>query len=188
MRIIKLFFLVILFEFNGCKWITTATTQVFMFSNVKMPNGSPSFQKGFKAGCETTLYSRGNVWFRTRYKYTYDPKMIGNPEYRFGHSRGYTACFHAIVGMNQSSFDRYLAPATGAGGGFGYGVFSTKSEDLGGAWGGFFGDSGIQDIISMNAGGVNGNFTLLGGDAGQGSVFTSNPLWAGGSSGQFFGQ
>jgi hypothetical protein len=187
MKIVKLFFLVILLELSGCKWITTATTPVFMFSNVKLPDGSPAFQKGFEAGCKTVLYSRGNIWFRTRYKYTYDPKMIGNPEYRFGHSRGYTACFHAIVGMNQSSFDRYIAPGTGPGGGFGYGVFDMKAGDIQGAWGGFFGDTGIQNIINVPDGGLNGNFTLLSGGGG-GGVLTANPLWAGGSSGQFFGQ
>jgi hypothetical protein len=187
MKIIKFFSLIIFLELSGCKWITTATTPVLMFSNVKVPDGSPAFQKGFRAGCETTLYSRGNVWFRTRYKYNYDPKMIGNPEYRFGHSRGYSACFHAIVGANQSSFDRYIAPGTPAGGGFGYGVFDTKAVDIGGAWGGFFGDSGIQNIFNMSEGGMNGNFTLLSGGGGKGAL-SDNPLWAGGSSGQFFGQ
>ncbi len=184
----KFFAVIILLELVGCKWFTTATTPLLMFSSVKTPDGPPSFQQGFKDGCSTVLYSRGNVWFRTRYKYTYDTKMIGNPEYRFGHSRGYSACFHAIVGGNQSSFDRYIAPGTPPGGGFGYGVLDTKAGDVNNAWGGFFGDSGIQNILNMSEGGVNGNFALLGGDGGQGSVFTSNPLWAGGSSGQFFGQ
>ena len=157
-----------------------------MFSGlkVKVPDGSPAFKLGYEHGCSNVLYTRGNVLYRNTRKYQYDPKMIGNAEYRLGVSRGYTACFQTIANPANStaSFDRYLNPS----GAMGYGVFDMSAGNINNAWGGFFGTA-APSLINIPDGGLDGNFNLLSGGGG-GSVFGANPLWAGGSSGQFFGQ
>ena len=183
----KVFLLIFtLFSLNGCKWFTNAGTPFFLGTGFKVPPGTPTFQKGFKDGCSSVLYSRGNVWYRTRYKYKYDPKMIGNPEYRFGHSRGYTWCFQQVIqgvsGPN-ASFDKAFLP---------YGYDSTHSAaNIGNAWGGFFagGESVLSASTTTPGSGFNSIFDVLQkGSSGSGATaFGTNPLWAAGSSGQFLG-
>jgi hypothetical protein len=117
---------------------------------------------------------------RNTRKYQYDPKMIGNPEYRLGASRGYTYCFQTIVSpaLGQSSFDRYLnqggAPS-------GYGVFDMSAGNIGGAWGGFFGGGDTWTAIDNSDVGLEGNVKLVGG-----GVF-ANPLWSRNTSLNFMG-
>ncbi len=183
MKIFLILFL--LLESLSCSWPGATSTSIIAWTNIKVPEGSPVFQQGFKDGCSTAYYSRGNVLYRSRYQYRYDAKLIGNPEYRFGHSRGYTWCFtnaaSAIAGPN-ASWDRYLSP---------YGYDATfNAGNVNNAWGGFFGNGPLQ-WQSNNAGsGLDGIFDVLqkGGSGTTGSAFGSNPLWAGGSKGQFFGQ
>ena len=114
--------------------------------------------------------------------------MIGNTEYRFGFQRGNSWCFQTI-----------LAPQTGPrGGGLGKFLFVYGND----SWGfdaspgsinstGLFGGS-VSNPISTDS--INGFFDVLqkGTDAnGVGGVgytaFGANPLWSGGSSGQFLG-
>ena len=77
------------------------------------------------------------------------------------------------------SWDRYLLP---------YGNDSTMSAaDMSSAWDGFFGSNAFATTQTTNNS-LDGIFGIVGGSGGQTSVFTANPLWAGGSSGQFFGQ
>ncbi len=180
----RFFFIsLLLFMLSSCQWFSGAATPLFKWSGIKIPDGPPTFQQGFKDGCSTVLYSRGNVFYRNRYGYRYDPKMIGNPEYRFGHSRGYTWCLQNIMGTApMASFDRYLNPSGAASG---YGVFDMTTADMGVAWGGMFGSSPM-DVVSGGAS-IDGNFDLLSGGSG-GGAFSANPLWAGGSKGQLFGQ
>lgn len=188
--IIRIFLTIfLLLTISSCRWITGGGSPFFKWSNIKIPPGTPVFQQGFKDGCSTVLYARGNYWYRMRYSYTYDPQMIGNPEYRFGHSRGYSWCFQNIVGPGPlSSFDRYINPSGAA---WGYGVFDTKVDDIGTNWDGMFGDGSQGPWYSSLTGtsnGLNGIFDVLQkGTTGRG-VFDSNPLWAGGSKGQILGQ
>jgi hypothetical protein len=168
----------------GCRYFKMMGLPYFRGLDFKVPEGTPTFQQGYKDGCSTILFARGNGMYRDRYEYRYDPKLIGNPEYRFGHSRGQSWCFQNIIGPNPlSSPDRFLMP---------YGnntVFDMKAGDMGSNWSGFFGGSADTWGDSVSSGsGLNGMFGVWGGGGGQGSVFTANPLWAGGSSGQFFGQ
>lgn len=168
-----------LIQLTSCQWFSTIGSPFYTMTNFKIPDGTPAFQQGFKDGCSTSTYARSNVLYRSRYGYRYDPKMIGNAEYRFGHSRGYTWCFQqSIAGATGAlgSWDRYLHP---------YGYDTTfSSGDINSAWGGFFKGSGS---LAQPAGGDVGGFmgTLTNS---SGSVMNSNPLWAGGSSGQIFGQ
>lgn len=182
----KILLLVLLLSLGGCKWFTGMGTTYFAGTGFKIPEGTPVFQKGYKDGCSTVLYARGNVWYRTRYGYRYDPKLIGNPEYRFGHARGYTWCFQHILqgttGGSRSS-DRWL---------FQYGYDSTfNAGNINNAWGGFFG--GATSPLGASGVGWDSSFDILqkgisGGVAGDGQNAFGNPLWYGGSSGQFFGQ
>ena len=179
-KIIIFTFLII--SLNSCRLISDIGTPFYSMTNFKVPPGTPSFQQGYKDGCETISYARGNPFYKTRYKgYRYDPKMIGNSEYRFGHSRGISLCFNIIFNQPHSSFDNYLNyydPGmmaqdynTVGDGLFDGGVFS---------WGAFGGSSGgLNDIFDVYQKGGSGT---------TGGVFDSNPLWAGGSVGQFFGQ
>ena len=153
-------------------------------TNFKVPDGTPAFQKGFRDGCSTSSYSRGNVFYRWRYGHKYDTKMIDNAEYRFGYQRGYTWCFQNVlsgVSGPQASWDRFLSP---------YGYDSTMSAgNMNSTWDGFFGGS-VESPLGDQGSGFDGIFDVLqkGGSGSGGTAFGGNPLWAGGSSGQFFGQ
>lgn len=184
----RILLLIIVLQLTGCKWFTDAGTPYFFGTNFEVPEGTPTFQQGFKDGCSTVLYARGNVFYRTRYGYRYDPKMIGNPEYRFGHSRGYTWCFqHMLQGTTGASKspDRYIMP-------YGASAFDMSAGNVNDAWGGFWG--GLSSPVGSSSVGLDSSLSILqqgiaGGTAGAGgTVFGGNPLWAGGSSGQFFGQ
>jgi hypothetical protein len=120
-------------------------------------------------------------------KHGYNPKMIGNPEYRFGYGRGYTWCFQNVLGGiagPQASFDKAIAPYADNTN-FGYGVFDTKAADMSANWSGFFGGNVFNSMATDNNSwdGVWGVVQTGGGKTVLGTV-----LWEGGSSGQFFGQ
>ncbi len=175
------------FALSGCRWIEKAGLPYYRGFDFKVPEGTPTFQKGYKDGCSTILFARGNGLYRDRYEYRFDPKMIGNPEYRFGHSRGQSWCFQNLIGPNPlSSADRYLSPFKEDG----YGVFEMGASDIGAAWGGMFGGGGAAGGISNVTGASFDNiFSAWAGTAtGGNSVFGANPIWAGNSKGQFFGQ
>ena len=182
--------LTLLIYLSSCGWLIDIDTPVVMGMTPEVPAGTPAFKQGWKDGCSTTTYARGNILYRTFYSHKYDTKMIDNPEYRFGYSRGYSVCFHIILGGGsapQASFDRYLLP---------YGnntVFDMliQPDAINNAWHGFFGSaSGIwkgdatnskvnlNSVVDIWQKSSNGGGTALGG----------HPLWAGGSKGQIFGQ
>jgi hypothetical protein len=178
----KIFLIILLLNLSSCKWFTEAGAPFFANMKIHVPKGTPSFQKGFYDGCSTTLYSRGNVLYRNIYGYRYDPKMITNPEYRMGHQRGYNYCFVMVLQYEsgpRGSPDRVLFP---------HGYDDTfNAGDINDAWGGFF-KQGIATPIGVTSGnGLDGLFDMWSGGEG-GGVFSANPLWAGGSKGQFFGQ
>ena len=178
----------------SCRWPGAIGTTYFAGTGFKIPDGTPTFQKGFSDGCSTVLYARGNDWYHTRYKYQYDTTLIGNTEYRFGHQRGYAFCLQNITSPTSGSFggpDKFLFPHPHV---FDYSPGNINSQGL-------FGDSGNSPfamgtgLFGGPAGGIDGSFNVMqkgtGGPLGAGgeggSLFTTNPLWAGGSSGQFFG-
>ncbi len=175
-----LIFILFLYTLCSCKWFGNIGSPFYAMTDIKIPDGTPAFQQGFRDGCSTSTYARNNVLFRNRYGYKYDPKMIGNAEYRFGHSRGYTWCFQqSLAGVTSTaggSWDRYMHP-------WGYDA-TFSSGDINSAWGGFFKGNGS---LAHSAGGDVGGFmgTLTNSNS---SVMSANPLWAGGSSGQIFGQ
>jgi len=178
--LIKILLIIFLLDLSGCKWFGAIGRPYLSFAGFKIPDGTPAFQQGFKDGCSTSLYSRGNVLYRNRYGYRYDPKMIGNPEYRFGHSRGYTWCFQQVVtgyGGPNSSFDKIIQP---------HGYDDTFSAgNINSAWGGFFATP-APNVINIENGGLDGVMTVFG--SGANSAFGANPIWAGNSKGQLFGQ
>lgn len=163
---------------TSCRWFTSDATDNFLH-NFKVPNppGSPIFKKGFKHGCSQILYSRGNFFYRTIFGYEYDTSLNYNKDYRFGYKRGYNACFIVIIASKMPSFDKGLFPA-GGGNDIGTGFYSQTDYDA---------TSGMFDgILNSGFGGnVNGVVQNLGSGS---SVLDSNPIWAGNSQGQFFGQ
>ncbi len=179
----KAFLLIVTLFLTSCRWFTDAGTPLFSLGYAKVPAGTPTFQQGFKDGCGTTSYNRGNIFYKTIHKHNYNAKLIGNAEYRFGYSRGYSACFGGVVGGAsgpQASFDAYLSYS---------GQFNMSAGDINSTWDGFFG-GGIWagDVTNSNV-----NFNSIMGiwqnaERGGGTVLGGNPLWAGGSSGQIFGQ
>lgn len=179
----KILVIVLLLELAACRWFTSSGTPYNAWSNFKIPQGTPVFQQGYKDGCSTVLYARGNVWYRTRYKYTYDTKLIGNPEYRFGHSRGYTWCFQYILHSSSgptASADKYLMP---------YGYDTThNAANYNNAWDGFFGGNPMGNVMPATPNGLDGIFDVLQkGGSGTGQSTFGNPLWTNGSRGQFLG-
>jgi hypothetical protein len=177
----KFLLLVFLLQIPACKWITSASTPQFFGTNFKLPPGTPTFQQGYKDGCSSILFARGNGFYRSRNSYKYDPQLSNNPEYKFGHSRGMSWCWQNIVGANSmTSPDRSL---------FYYGnnpVFDMGAGNINDTWDGMFG-VGLGAPANPENGGFDAIFKgLSGGDGG--GAFSANPLWAGGSKGQIFGQ
>lgn len=177
----------------GCRWITSAGTPFFYGTNFKVPDGTPTFQKGFRDGCSTLLSARGNDFYRSRYSYRYDPSLIGNTEYRFGHQRGYSFCFQSTTGpMNIGSFDKFLFPhgnnafINGA-------VGSINNSGLFGSGPG--NNSAFSTSLTTPGNGLDGMFDVLQkgnddggvGGGGSGTAFTGNIFWASGSSGYLLG-
>ncbi len=179
-NLIKFLLLILLLQSGGCKWISATSKPYFFGTGFKVPPGTPVFQQGFKDGCSTILFARGNGFYRARNDYHYDEKLAGNPEYRFGHSRGQSWCFQTIIGANAFvSFDRYILP---------YGnnsVFDMSAGDINNTWDGAF--NGLNPSTTGSIGSLNGIFQLWSGGE-SGGVFSANPIWAGGSKGQIFGQ
>ncbi|MBU6338937.1 MAG: hypothetical protein KGQ36_03085 [Rickettsiales bacterium] len=179
----KLILILLIFQLGGCEWFKHIGSPYYSWTTPAIPDGTPAFQQGFRDGCSTSTYARSNVLYRNKNSYKYDPAMIGNPEYRFGHSRGYTWCFQQALSGDTGavgSWDKYLFPG-------GYDT-TFNSGDIGGAWDGFFGGTGgsLGGAVGGDVGGFMGTLT----NSGTGAIGTGGggPLWAGGSSGQIFGQ
>ncbi len=185
-NLLQILLVLILFSLGGCRWFGNISKPFLGGLDFKVPDGTPAFQQGFKDGCSVILYARGNGLYRDRYGYRFDPKMIGNPEYRFGHSRGQSWCFQNLIGPNPiASFDTYLNPHRAASG---YGVFDMQSADIGSTWDGMFGSGAASGISNVTGSSLNSIFGAWGGNSTDGSVFNSNPIWGGNSKGQLFGQ
>lgn len=148
------------------------------YTTFAVPDGTPAFQAGYKAGCSAIVYARGNVFYRSRYDYYYDPKMIDNGEYKSGYSRGWAWCFGEIVGTD---------PAKGTVGGGGSGLsgsfiypngtpFDTNPSSVQNAWGGFFGSSAPNIIETGN--GLDGSYDVWTGKDNGGTAFGASPIWS----------
>lgn len=175
-----LFALILMLFLGSCRWITEAGTPYLTMTNYKVPDGTPTFKAGFSDGCETALYARGNMLYRNRYKYRYDPRMTGNSEYRFGHARGYSWCFQQILVGPVASFDKYLYYT-------GYDK-TFNAGNVNDAWDGFFKDGPLKHGPDGTNKGLNNMMSVWkNGTDGSSSAFGSHPLWAGGAEGQFFG-
>ena len=121
------------------------------------------------------FFIQGVICSIAGHKYNYNTKLNGNSEYRFGYTRGKSFCFNYIVG-GVSSFDRMLFPHKDP----------IVAQDYNTTVDGMFG--GVDSPIpAADNGGLNGLFDMWAG-SGSTSALGANPLWAGGSSGQFFGQ
>lgn len=171
MRII--FIITLLLFFSSCKWFDAASTPYTKFANFKVPKGTPAFRQGYRDGCSTLFYARGNAFYRWKHAYRYNPKMHHNPEYRFGYKRGMSYCFNTIV-PGVTSWDRHIlyykddsmmAKNYNKTGMFSNGGLGAPGES-----------SGLSNVLK----------TFWG--TGENSVMGGNILWAGGSKGQFFGQ
>ncbi len=189
-KILLIFFMIIT---SSCRLFKVPGTEIaFPFTNFKVPEGSPAFQSGYKDGCSGVLYARGNIFYRSKYDYRYDPEMIGNTEYKSGYSRGWGWCFAQVVGVSPTGRpttapDRMLSP---------YGkqpTFDTSPNSVNNAWGGFFGTGLSAPIDSTStSGGLDGSFSIMqngisGGSAGSGQTAFGNPFWAGETSVGFMG-
>lgn len=161
----------ILMPFSGCKWFTEAKPPALSFAQITVPVGTPKFQKGYKDGCGTVLYARGNILYRNIYKHNMDPSLIDDSEYMFGYKRGYSYCFQYAVGSGHFSggADTYLYPKVptpytqGMTAGNinnvynGYGALNWMNIPNGGL-------DGVVDAFSKNT-------------HGQGGVFSAYPTW-----------
>ena len=166
-KIITLLFVLVFL--SNCRMIKGAGTPFLAGTNIKVPDGTPLFQKGFKDGCSTGLSGRGNSFYRAKYKFEYDHKYIDHPEYSFGAKRGYSYCFSYIIARghlkkgNTSSAYLYEPGSIN--------MFNNKGLNS------IF-DNGSLGTVNVKHGGFNGIAGLLSGGSG-GSALGAHPLWAG---------
>jgi hypothetical protein len=176
--------LFLIISLSGCRWISDAGTPFFSMVNIKIPDGTPAFKQGFSDGCSMVVRARGNMLYRFRFKYRFDPKMIENSEYRFGHSRGASWCFQNVLSEAtgpQKSFDNYLMP-------YGNWGYDSSVKSVGDMFDNIEGGAFNQSLTTPGPG-LNSTIDVYqkGGSGSTGSAFGSNPFWAGGSKGHFFG-
>lgn len=178
----KFLLILTILQLSSCRWFSDASPQFYQGVSFAVPKGTPAFQEGFKHGCSAATYARGNVFYKNLNGWKYNPALIGNSEYRFGQKRGYSWCFQQALSANtgpNGSWDRVIHP-------LGYDkTFSTGN--IGDAWNGMFGGHGGS--LGHKAGGdVGGIMSVFGGAGASQTLLGSNPLYAGGSKGQIFGQ
>ena len=177
----KIALILIMFSLTSCRWFSDdATTQFLRKFKIPQPPGSPNFKAGFKDGCSQILYSRSNFFYRMIFKYHYDTSKNYNKDYRFGYKRGINACFINIIASKTTSADRLIFPH-GGGNDMGPGISSVGNYNN---TSGMFG--GVESPVGPG-GNVNGIFEMWS-EGDNGAVLGSNPIWAGNSRGQFFGQ
>ena len=106
----NLLLLLIISSLFGCRFFSGPKSYYLAMMNYKVPDGSPIFKKGYSDGCESGLYSRGNVLYRVKYKgHRYDPTLIDHPEYKFAFGRGYGYCFTLnTAGTHTGGADEFI--------------------------------------------------------------------------------
>jgi len=174
----KIFYLLIILTLSSCKFFTGAKRYHLANTNYTVPDGTPTFQQGFRDGCENGIHSRGNSLYRTKYSsYQYHPDLIDNPEYQFGYGRGYGWCFTLnTAGGHGGGFDSFI---------YGKGVpfdmnkgsiDSTVNYETG-SW---------KNPLNVQTGGLDGVLQSVQSPKGW-SAFSSHPLYGTPSSNQVFG-
>lgn len=109
MKIITIILLIFSLFLSNCRLFKGSGTTFLAGTNIKIPEGSPTFKKGFRDGCETLLSARGNSFYRSRYDgFKYDPELIDNPEYKFAIGRGYGFCFNYTIRYLQGGADEFI--------------------------------------------------------------------------------
>ena len=170
----KILALVIIILLSDCRWFSGARKSFLSGTTIKIPDGTPKFKKGFKDGCGTVLYARGNIYYRTFYNHNYDPKLISDSEYNFGYKRGYGYCFkYILTGIGSS--DTYILPKD-------YTAFDMKAGSLNGTWNYGNLDWGIGTRGNAADNGIDGVFGAM-----NKSALGSHFLWGTPNTGQIFG-
>ena len=164
---------------SGCRWFTDAKIHNLAFMQIKIPQGTPNFQKGFKEGCATVLYSRGYGLYRTFYEYQFSPELIDQPDYFFGRKRGYNFCFGYITGGSGHFAKGWDAYIYGQGTPFDMGKSSIDKTVLGGnvldSWGDMRGGVGaslgvLQKNRANNGGAMGGHIFYGNVNANSGNI------------------
>jgi len=182
MKIFKILFIIILaINISGCRWFSGSGLSFVAFTDIRIPPGTPKFKKGFKDGCGSVLHSRGNIFYRSIYTHSFDPKLIDDSEYSFGYKRGYSYCFQRQFGIFGGGADQYLANPPSFTQGMGPGSIDlTVNPDgaarspLGGA---IVPDSGLDGVVGYTTTNKLGNT----------GVFGAYPTWGSQTTGQNFG-
>ena len=153
---------------SNCRWITGAKLSPMKFMQTIEVEGTPKFKLGFKDGCASTFYSRGNALYRLKYGWKFNTDLIDDPEYSFGRKRGYNYCFGYVVGGTshfRGGWDRYI---------MGHGpAFDMGKGSIDGVTGSYSGN--IFDVLNVPSGGVSANVEVLSG--GSDSVMSAHPFW-----------
>ena len=94
---IKFFFiLTILLETSCTKnfGLRVATMNNYAFNYIDKQDAPYEIKEGMRDGCLTSLWSRGNHFYRGLTTYRQNQQLINNPSYRFAWNRAYGMCFH----------------------------------------------------------------------------------------------
>jgi hypothetical protein len=169
-----LFFIILMQITTSCQYFKSASTPYFMFTNFKVPDGSPNFQEGYRDGCSTVLYARGTVFYRNRYGFKFNPNKINDPEYNFGHQRGYSWCFqHGVQGNTgpKTPITRAIDP---------YGYDTTYNRGTIKDMGGLLKNNQHWKYKSYN---LNTTFSPFQYGIDGSSTLTNNLFWSGGGGG-----
>jgi hypothetical protein len=168
----KIYALLILLLFSGCRWFSGAETPYLAFASPKVPDGTPIFKKGYEDGCKTIIKNRATGFYRDIYSYNYDTALIDNPEYQFGFSRGWTNCFNWVVSGRHTlggSGDTYIYGNLGTGPNITKGDINSTINYETGSWKNpFASGNGIDSMFDVIQKGNKG---------GTGTALDGHPLW-----------
>jgi hypothetical protein len=173
----KILLLTILLFLGSCRLFSGASRYNLAMMDYAIPDGTPIFQEGYRDGCESGLYSRGNSLYKIKYSgHKYNPKLIDNPEYKFAFGRGYGYCFTLnTAGGHSGGADKFI---------YGKGVpFDMGRTSYDGT---INYEQGSWRNPFSSGSGVNGIFEAVQSPKGF-SVFGSHPLYGTNNDKQIFG-
>jgi hypothetical protein len=169
----------LLISLESCRWISGAGMPKYAFTMPPIPDGTPAFKKGWEDGCRNAMYARGNVLYRNLNKFKLDPNLIDNSEYMFGLRRSYGFCaFNISIDGPVGSSDNYI-----------FGAYDDWFSAQNYNYTGFFTCPPATPFAPHDSmpGGLDAMMGVWSKKDG-GTALSGNPLWAGGSKGQIFGQ